>query len=141
MRKMKTNLKYKDVNIDVLIFDSDTQKDIEESINNIEADYNTILNYGFDKIVKDKLVPWLKGNNYLDRDDNKVFEGLKVVCVSYRYQFICAKYSPTQRDDYFGEFQFDFKSASDYTNDMFECCCMHVYIKNNVIVKVCSVDV
>ena len=83
----------------------------------------------------------MKGDIYPDRDDNKVFEGIKVVHIEYRYQFICVKYSPTQNDDYFGEFQFDFESSSDYTDDMLECCCMHVYVKNNEIVKVCSFDV
>lgn len=132
---VRSNLKFRD--IDVVISDDD----IIKSKKHINDDYNVINQEGLDKIILEKFLPWLKGNDYLDRDDKKILEGLKLYEVTYRYSFICAKYSPTNKDDYFGQFEFCFESGSEYTDDILEAVAMQVYIYNGKIVKVSGYDI
>ncbi len=132
---VRSNLKFKD--IDVVISDYD----ITNSKKHINDDYDVIKKEGLDKVILEKFIPWLKGNDYLDRDDKKILEGLKLYEVTYHYSFICAKYSPTNKDDYFGQFEFCFESDSEYTDDILEAVAMQVYIYNNEIVKVSGYDI
>ena len=45
--------------------------DIEKSKKHIQNDYYVINNEGLDKIILEKFIPWLKGKDYLDRDNQK----------------------------------------------------------------------
>ena len=115
--------------------------DTKFNINHFYEDYNTILQEGIDKIIKEKFIPWLKGEDFNDKDDEKILEGLKVYYVMYRYNRIIAKYSPIEKEGYFGVFEFDFESSNDYVSDIFEAVAMEIYIYDNKIVKVDGYDI
>ena len=132
---VKTNLKFGNIEVEI------TSYDVTESKKHINDDYNVIQQEGLDKIILEKYLPWLKGDSFLDKDDSKILEGLKLYEVTYRYSFICAKYSPTNKDDYFGKFEFCFESGSEYTDDIFEAVAMQVYIYDGKIVKVSGYDI
>lgn len=114
---------------------------IAESKEHIGEDYKVIENADMEKIIKEKFLPWFKGNQYADADDNKIYEGLKLIQVDYVYHRIVEKYSPTGETDNFGEFSFMFESCSDYTKDMLEAVSMVVVINKGKIVNVYGYDV
>lgn len=132
----KSELKFNGVKV---IIKSNSNK--EESKKHLNHDCEIVRNVGLDKIILEKFIPWLKGKDYLDRDNQKVLEGLKLYEVTYNYMKISAKYSPTGKDDYFGYFEFCFESGDDYTSDMLEAVSMEVYIYNDKIVKVNGYDI
>lgn len=129
-----TGVKYKDVEI---VIDDDTE-DVKKHFN---EDYDVILQEGIEKIIKEKFLPWLKGEDFIDKDDAKILEGLKVYYVTYRYSRIIAKYSPIEKEGYFGVFEFDFESSNDYVSDILEAVAMEIYIYDNKIVGVNGFDV
>ncbi len=130
----KSELKFNEIRILI-------QFNIEESKKHIQNDYDVIQKEGINKLILEKFIPWLKGNDYLDRDDKKILEGLKLYEVNYNYEKICDKYSPTGKEDYFGKFEFCFESGNDYTNDILEAVAMQVYINDNKIIKVSGYDI
>lgn len=127
-------MKYKDIDI-VISFNK------EESEAHIKSDYEVLNKVGIDNIIKEQFIPWLLGEQFKDKDVNKVFEGLKIYDISYQYGKIIADYSPTKEEEYFGQFEFSFESGSDYTNDIFEAVAMQVYVLNDSIVKVSGYDI
>lgn len=129
-----TGVKYKDVEIEI---DDET----EDSRNHFYEDYNIILQEGIDKIIKEKFIPWLKGEDFTDRDDEKILEGLKVYYVMYRYSKCIAEYSPIGKEEYFGVFEFHFESSDDYVSDILQAVAMEIYIYGNKIVKVDGYEV
>ena len=129
-----TGVKYKDVEIEV-------DDDKEDSKNHFYEDYNIILQEGIDKIIKEKFIPWLKGEEFKDKDDVKILEGLKVYNVTYRYNKIIAKYSPIEKEGYFGVFEFHFESSNDYVSAILETVAMEIYIFDNKIVKVSGYEI
>lgn len=131
--KFVSDLKYNNVNI-VIEFD------IEESKDHILEDYKVLEKDGIEKIIKNQFIPWIKGDDYKDRDDDKIYEGLNIYYISYEYSKIIDKYSPTGEENYFGKFLFGFESTSDYTSDILESVEMEVYVLNGRIVKVCGFD-
>lgn len=133
-KDFKTELKFNDKNIRITF-------DIEESKKHIQNDYDVINKEGLDKIIIEKFIPWLKGKDYLDRNDQKILEGLKLYEITYHYHKICDEYSPTGKEDYFGEFEFCFESGNDYVDDMLEAVAMQVYIYNNNVIKVSGYDI
>ena len=54
---------------------------------------------------------------------------------------IIADYSPTGEEGFFGQFEFDFVSGSDYTADMLEATAMQVYIHDGRIVRVSGYEI
>ena len=133
-KSCSTGVKYKDVEI---VIDDDTE-DIKK---HFYEDYNTILQEGIDKIIKEKFIPWLKGEDFNDKDDEKILEGLKVYYVMYRYNRIIAKYSPIEKEGYFGVFEFHFESSNNYVSDILQAAAMEIYICDNKIVKVDGYDI
>jgi hypothetical protein len=127
-------MKYKDLDV-IITFDK------EESEKHIEADYNTLINEGIDKIIKEQFISWLLGEQFNDKDIDKVFEGMKAYEVSYHYGKIVANYSPTNEENYFGQFEFCFESCNDYTKDIFEAVAMQIYVLNGSVVKVSGYDI
>ena len=113
----------------------------EESRKHIEEDFNVLTKTGIDSVIREQFIPWLKGDQYADRDDDKVFKGLKLYDISYTYGRIIARYSPTGEENRFGQFEFCFESADDYTSDMLEAVAMQVYVLNGQIVKVGGYDI
>ena len=99
------------------------------------------MDYGVDRLIRERYIPWLKNEQFSDKEDGQIFDGLKMTNILYSYGRIIAKYSPTGMDDFFGQFEFDFESCSDYTADMLEAAAMQVYIKEGKIVRVSGYDI
>lgn len=112
-----------------------------ESGKHLPADFAALGQAGFDRVVREQFIPWLKGEQFADRDDDRIFDGLKLYEVVYHYGRIIAQYSPTGEDGWFGQFECDFESGSDYTADMLEAVAMQVTVFNGKIVKVDGFDV
>lgn len=106
----------------------------EESLKHVGEDFACLQNEGIEKIIRERFIPWFKGEQFEDRDDQKILEGLRLLSITYHYSRIIAKYSPTEEDGFFGQFEFDFKSANDYTADMLEATAFEVYVKNGEVV-------
>lgn len=106
----------------------------EESLKHISEDFACLQKEGIEKIIRERFIPWFKGEEFADMDDQKIFEGLRVFSISYCYLRIVAEYSPTEKDSFFGQFEFDFESANDYTADMLEATAFEVYVENGKIV-------
>lgn len=134
VQEIDSGLKYKDTPI-IITFEPGLSKE------HIEEDFAILNKEGIDQIILKKYVPWLKGDQYKDRDDLKIFENISVYAAEYHYGRITAKYSPTGEDAAFGQFEFDFESSGEYTADMMESCAMQVYVKDGEIVKVSGYDI
>ena len=78
-KDFKTELRFNDISIKIIF-------DIEESKKHIQNDYYVINNEGLDKIILEKFIPWLKGKDYLDRDNQKILEGLQLYEITYHYK-------------------------------------------------------
>ena len=114
---------------------------IEESKEHLDEDYRVIEQEGIESIIRERFIPWLKGEQFADRDDDLLFKGMKLYYITYNYGRIIAKYSPTGEDAFFGQFEFSFESASEYTEDVFESVAMQIYVYNGKLVKVSGYDV
>jgi len=114
-------MKYKDLDIKIT-------SNKEESEEHIEKDYNALVEYGVDNLIKEKFIPWLLGENFPDKEPEKVLNGLKLYEIEYYYGRIVAQYSPNGEDNYFGKFQLCFESGDDYTSDILEAAAMEVFI-------------
>ncbi len=127
-------LTYKDVPIEI-------EFDMDQSKEHIDQDFRVLCEIGIDNLIKEHFIPWLLNEQFKDRDPQKVFEGLRVFEIFYNYGKIIAKYSPTGEENYFGQFEFDFESSNEYTEDILEASAMKVYILNGKIVKVEGYDI
>lgn len=116
-------------------------EETEESLSHIDEDFAALVKAGIDNVILEKFIPWLKCEEFADRDDKLVFEGLSVTSITYYYSMVVADYSPTGEDGYFGQFEFDFVPSSDYTEDMLECVAMEVYVQNGKVVRVSGFEV
>lgn len=121
-----TNLKYNGIEI---LIDSNE----EESLKHIQKDYEILVNNDIEQLIKMNFIPWLKGEDFENLDDEKIYEGLKLTRISYHYQQIVGEYSPTKKDDFFGEFEFDFESGNDYTENLLQACAFVLLINNGKI--------
>ena len=115
--------------------------DPEISELHVAEDFKALTDYGIDRLIKEKFIPWLQGNQFLDRDINLVFEGLKPYEVNYYYGKIIDKYSPTKETDFFGHFEICFESSSEYTSDMLVAVAMQIYVLKGQVVKVSGYDI
>lgn len=122
----KTDLKYNGVEIVI-------GSNGEESLKHIKEDYEFLMQEGIEKYIKVNFITWLKGDEFKDLDDEKIYEGLKLTYISYGYNFICDKYSPTNKDDYFGEFTFAFESGNEYTENLLQASEFTLLINNGKI--------
>ena len=122
----KTKLKYN--NIEIII-----SSNSEESLKHVKEDYEVLMKEGIENFIKTNFITWLKGNDFKDLDDDKIYDGLKLTDVSYSYKFICDKYSPTKKDDYFGEFTFSFESDNKYTENLLQASEFSLLINNGKI--------
>ena len=114
---------------------------IEESKEKVESDLNALMNVGVDNLIKNHFMKWLLGEDFKDRDPDKVLEGLKLYEISYHYGKICEQYSPTGKEDMFGQFELCFESGNEYTADILEAVAMQVYLLNGEVVKVSGFDI
>ena len=108
----------------------------EESRRHLAEDFAVLEKEGIDQIIRERFLPWFKGEEFKDREDEKIFEALRVYEILYSYGRIVAGYSPTGQDAYFGQFEFSFESSGDYTVDMLEATAMQVYVFEGAVVKV-----
>ncbi len=113
----------------------------EESQKHIEHDFAVLVRENIDKIIKERFISWIKGEDFSDRDDDLIFEGLNVYYICYDYGRIVEEYSPTGKEDFFGHFEFEMESSNDYTSDMLEAVSMEVYVLGDDIVEVSGYDV
>ena len=134
VQETDSGLKYRDIPV-IITFDP------EQSMAHIKKDFAVLNKEGIDQIILKKFVPWLKGDQFIDRDVLKIFENITVYAAEYHYGRIIAKYSPTGEDSYFGQFEFDFESSGEYTADMMEACAMQVYVKDGEIIKVSGFEI
>lgn len=95
-----TDLSYK--GIKVHIFDN-----VEESRAHVKEDFD-ILEGEIERVIRERFIPWIKSDAFADRDDEKIFEGLKLYEITYRHT------------ENYGEFSFNFVSGNDYTKDIIE---------------------
>lgn len=127
-------MKYKDIEVQITF-------EKEESKKHLEKDFNVLLEVGIDNLIKEQFIPWIVGTNFKDRDQNKIFEGLKLYEICYHYGRIIEKYSPIGEENYFGQFEFCFESGSEYTDDILESVAMEVYVLDGKVVKVGGYDI
>ena len=113
----------------------------KESQEHIREDFDALQREGIEKTIRERFVPWLKGEQFRDKEDALVYAGLHLTGILYHHGRIIAKYSPTGQDDRFGQFEFLFESCSADTADMLEAVAMQVYVKDGRIVKVSGYDV
>ena len=104
-------------------------------------DFDALQREGIEKTIREQFIPWLKGEQFPEKKDDLVYEGLHLTEILYHYGRIIARYSPTGKDEQFGQFEFQFDSCSAYTEDMLEAVAMQVYVKDGRIVKVSGYDV
>lgn len=129
-----SDLKFNDINIEIGF-------NIEESKNHLLDDYKVLEKNNLEQLIKNQFIPMLKENDFIDRDNDKIYNGINIYAIDYKYGKIIDKYSPTGEENYFGQFEFCFESSNEYTSDMLESVCMEVYILNGKIVKVSSYTV
>lgn len=122
----KSNIKYN--NIEIMI-----SSNVEESLKHVKENFNLLKKEGIENLIKTNFIPWLKGNEFKELEDEKIYFGLKLTDISYSYKFICEKYSPTNKDDYFGDFEFTFESGNDYTKNLLQASMFVLLIKDDKI--------
>ena len=114
---------------------------IEESKNHLSEDYAVLERDGIENLIRNRFIPWFKTEEFIDRDDDLIYEGLKINRIEYCYSMISSRYSPTKKEEKIGQFEFFFESCNEYTSDMMESVAMQVYVLNNQIVKVDGYEV
>ena len=129
-----TALRYRDVPVVISL-------DQEQSKPHVEEDFAVLTGAGIETLVREKLIPWIKGEQFPDREDEKIYTGLRLYEIDYSYSRIVARYSPTGEDGLFGEFSLNYESAGDYTADMLEAVEMRVLVANGKIAGVRCFDV
>lgn len=114
---------------------------IEQSKAHLAEDYAALEKEGIEKIITERFIPWFKTDEFQDRDDRLIYEGLRIYAITYHYGRIVARYSPTQKEEEFGQFEFCFESGNDYTADMLESTAMQVFVRQGQILKVDGFEV
>lgn len=109
----KTNIIYNDIEIEI-------KSNRTESLKHINNDYEVIKKNRIEDLIKSNFIPWLKGEDFKALNDDEIYKGLKLINISYSYHKINEKYSPTNQDDFFGEFEFDFESGNSYTENLLQ---------------------
>ena len=128
------NLKIEDINIGI-------ESNEKDSLEHIAEDYEVIIKYGIEKYIMNEFIPWLKGTDFLNKDNQKIYEGLKLYEVTYYYGKICAQYSPTKEDGFFGQFELSFEAGNDYTTDMLEADACGILVKDGKVYKGVNYDI
>ena len=132
--RLETDKKYNGVTIEIYF-------NTKESSEHLDEDYKVLEREGIENLIKNQFIPWLKIEQFKDKDDDKIYDGMKVYGISYRYGRIIDRYSPTGHENYFGQFEFSFESSNDYTKDMLEgSVTMCVYVLDDKVVKVSGFD-
>ena len=107
----------------------------------VREDFRVLLDYGIDRLIRERFIPWLKGEQFPDREDDRILDGLRLTNIQYTANLRAGKYSPTGEKELVGEFSFLFESGDDYTADMLECVEMEVDVWDDQIWKVTGYDV
>ena len=112
----------------------DIDYNVEESKEHLPEDFSVLQNEGIENIIRSRYLPWFKGEEFKDRDDDLILEGLKPYSIVYRYGPIEKKYTHTETYEKGGEFSFFFECGNDYIRDMMESVAMKLYVYNGQIV-------
>jgi len=138
-----SDVNYKGINVEINYY---TEDDIEEIKNNLNKDYSALEWKGIENLIKEKFIPWLKGSEFIDMDNNKIYDGLRLYAIEYSYHDCDNNATPeiqSHINNKFGKgiFTFHFESSNDYTSDMLEAVAMVVEIRDGKIVEVSGLDV
>lgn len=114
---------------------------IDESKEHLSEDYAVLQREGIDNIIKKRFIPWFKTEKFIDRDNDLIYEGMKIYGIVYCYGMVDAKYSPSKIQEKAGQFEFLFESGNEYTSDMLESTAMEIYVLNGEIVKIDGYEV
>ena len=114
---------------------------IDESKEHLYEDYSVLKKEGIEKIIKDQFIPWIKGDEFKDKNDNLIYEGLKIYRIDYYYDdvnfdVINVHHSDIQKSGKVGTFTFAFESGNEYTADMLESVAMEIYVYKGEIIKI-----
>ena len=130
----KTNLNYNGIEINIAA-------NREESLKHVKEDYEVLTNQGIEKLIKEYFIPWLKTEDFKNLDDEEIYKGLKLYSISYQYDKHNDKHSPTGKEDFFGEFEFDFESGNEYTKNLLEASAFVLLVNNGQIFKGRNFDI
>ena len=115
----------------------DIDYNVEESKVHLYEDFAVLQNEGIENIIRNRYLPWFKGKEFSDKDDDLIIEGLKVYGIVYCYGPIDRKYTNTETDEKGGEFTFCFECGNDYVRGMMESVAMTVFVYDG---KIAGVD-
>ena len=117
------------------------ESNIDESKEHLSEDWAVLQKEGIEEIIKNRFIPWFKTSEFSDRNNDLIYNGLKIYGIVYCYGLIDAKYSPSKIQEKAGQFTFFFESGNEYTADMLESTAMEIYVLNGEIVKVDGYEV
>ena len=66
-----TNYSYGEIPVEV-------EYNIDASMERLPYDFETLKKEGIDNIIKERFIPWLKTDEFRDRDGKLIFKGLKL---------------------------------------------------------------
>ena len=76
-----TNYSYGEIPVEV-------EYNIDASMEHLPDDFETLKKEGIDNIIKERFIPWLKTDEFRDRDVELIFKGLKLYSIVYCYAMI-----------------------------------------------------
>lgn len=114
---------------------------VAQSGAHLAEDFAVLQQEGIEHIIRSRFIPWLKTDVWKDRDDDLIYQGLKLYAIDYCYSKIVSRYSPTGTDELIGQFEFCFESGNEYTADMMESVAMQVYVWKGKVLKVDGFEV
>lgn len=128
--KLEENLEYENIfneDNNIVAYTDDGIKikvigKIRDGREHIQKDFE-LLAKGLDRVEKEVFIPWLKGEKFADRDNQKVDEGIKPYEVEY------------ERKENYGAFSFYVRSQGDYTRDMFDAACISCNVNDDGIIE------
>ena len=129
-----TNYSYGEIPVEV-------EYNIDASMERLPYDFETLKKEGIDNIIKERFIPWLKTDEFRDRDGELIFKGLKLYSIVYCYAMIDARYSHSNQQEMAGQFDFFIESGNEFSSDMMESVDMQIYVLLVHIVKVDGYEV
>lgn len=69
-----TNYSYGEIPVEV-------EYNIDASMERLPYDFETLKKEGIDNIIKERFIPWLKTDEFRDRDGELIFKGLKLYSI------------------------------------------------------------
>ena len=134
------NKRYKTTNLTLEGVKVAVRDSSEDKLDQLEKDFK-VLKKEYKSYIDSKFIPWLKGSKYKDISDKELKNSIKLESIDYGYTHTIAKYSPTGKDDYFGEFELMYRPTNNAGKEVFDVASITLYIKGNKVVKATCTDV